>query len=153
MSQISHRLKELIFFKLNEDLKKFIIHPYGNDIWLLDKESKTWFLQIESKGDLWYNQKYFNNFFLLFSLGSTEYSKILKEWTEKVLEVRLKSSSRKNTNYDYLIENIIFEKTEENIWDGKKRFGFSYNTVKKYSEFKNKSKSKSVQLDEYLQIY
>jgi len=153
MSQISHRLKELIFFKLNEDLKNFIIHPYGNDIWLLDKESKTWFLQIESKGDLWYNQKYFNNFFLLFSLGSTEYSKILKEWTEKVLEVRLKSSSRKNTNYDYLIENIIFEKTEENIWDGKKRFGFSYNTVKKYSEFKNKSKSKSVQLDEYLQIY
>lgn len=150
MSQISHRLKKLIFSKLNEDLRKFVVHPYGNDIWILDKQSLSWFLQIESKGDLWFNQKYFNNFFALFSMGSTEYSKILKEWTEKVLEVKLKSSSRKNSNYEYLIENVIFEQTEDKIWDGNKRFGFSYNTVKKYSEFKNNSSTNSVELSQYL---
>lgn len=150
MSQISHRLKKLIFSKLNEDLRKFVVHPYGNDIWILDKQSHSWFLQIESKGDLWFNQKYFNNFFALFSMGSTEYSKILKEWTEKVLEVKLKSSSRKNSNYEYLIENVIFEQTEDKIWDGNKRFGFSYNTVKKYSEFKNNSSTSSVELSQYL---
>lgn len=149
MKEPSNRLKKIIFNKLNEDLGDTIVHPYGSDIWLLNKESKTWFLQIESKGDLWFNQKYFNNFFSLFSMGSTQYSKILKEWVEKTLELKLKTCSRKNTNYDYLIDGIISESTENYKWKDEKRFGFSYLTVKKYYEFKNLSETESVVLKNY----
>lgn len=68
-------------------------------------------------------------------MGSTQYSKILKEWIEKVLEIRLKNCSRKNTNYDYIIDGVISESTENYIWKDEKRFGFSYKTVKKFYEF------------------
>lgn len=149
MKEPSNRLKKIIFIKLREDLGNSVVHPYGSDIWLLNKESKTWFLQIESKGDLWFNQKYFNNFFALFSMGSTQYSKILKEWVEDTLDLRLKSCSRKNTNYDYLIDGVISESTENYKWKDEKRFGFSYTTVKKYYELKNLSETKSVFLQEY----
>jgi len=150
MNQINNRLKKVIYYKLDEDLKNFIVHPYGNEIWLIDKENKSWFLQIESKGDLWFNQKYFNTFFALFSMGSSEYSKILKEWTEKVLDIKLKTCSRKNTNYEYLIEGVLSESVKEYKWDENKRFGFSYSTVKRYFDLKNKSETKLVVLNEYL---
>lgn len=149
MKEPNSRLKKIIYQKLQHDLGNTIVHPYGNDIWLLNKKSKTWFLQIESKGDLWFNQKHFNNFFALFSMGSTQYSKILKEWVEITLDLKLKTCSRKNTNYDYLIEGVISESTENYIWKEDKRFGFSYNTVKKYYDLRKLSKSKEVELQEY----
>lgn len=149
MSQISPELKKIIYKKLNEDFKSFIVHPYGNDIWILDKKNKIWFLQLESKGDLWFNQKYFNNFFALFSMGSTEYSKLIKEWTEKILDIKLKTCSRKNTNYDYLIDGVISESVKDYRWEENKRFGFSRSIVRKYLELKNSSESNSVKLYEY----
>jgi hypothetical protein len=82
-------------------------------------------------------------------MGSTQYSKILKEWVEKTLDLKLKSCSRKNTNYDYLIDGVISESTENYVWKEDKRFGFSYNTVKKYHDLKKLSKSKEVELQEY----
>lgn len=135
MSELNSRLKKIIYERLRDDLGTKIVHPYGSDIWVLDEETKNWFFIVESKGDLWFHQTYFNNFFPLFSMGSTQYSKILKEWIEKVLEIRLKNCSRKNTNYDYIIDGVISESTENYIWKDEKRFGFSYKTVKKFYEF------------------
>lgn len=149
MSELNSRFKKIIYERLRDDLGTKIVHPYGSDIWVLDEETKTWFFQVESKGDLWFNQKYFNNFFALFSMGSTQYSKILKEWIEKVLEIRLKSCSRKNTNYDYLIDGVISESTENYVWKDEKRFGFSYKTVKKFYELQNKSERNRVELLNY----
>lgn len=149
MKEPSNRLKKIIYIKLREDLGETVVHPYGTDIWVLNKESKSWFLQIESKGDLWFNQKYFNNFFALFSMGSTQYSKILKEWVEVSLDLKLKTCSRKNTNYDYLIDGVISETTENYLWQGDKRFGFSHNTVKRYHTLKELSDGEDVKLKTY----
>ncbi len=107
MVDINPRLKKLIFEKIDSDLSDVIFHPYGKEIWLVTLEDKGWYFVGDSEGTTWFNQKFFDNFFRLFSMNSKEYSPIIKEWFELKTFVRIRQFARRNTNYDYMIEGIL----------------------------------------------
>ena len=99
-------------------------------------------------GKSWYNEKFFNNFFSLFSMKSSEYSPLLKEWIELKTEIPIRQISRKNTNYHYVIDNVL-KRSEYNDWSLKERWGFSFFVVKKYVEGKKILQTESIRLKDY----
>ena len=91
---ISQKLKEIIFKKLYKDLSHVEIITYGNDIWFIDRNDKYWFFKYDSTGRLWWRRIYFNNFFTLFSLTSTEFVPIISSWVEEVLNYKVNSAKQ-----------------------------------------------------------
>ena len=147
--KISEKLKTFILKKLISDLRNISFHPYGREIWLINSDDKIWYFVMECDGKLWFNQKVFNNFFHLFSLNSTEYSPILKEWFESLIDVSIRTVSRKNTDYDYIIEGVLRRSNSKYDWSLENRFGFGYQVVKKYLDIKKVSKGKEIKVFDY----
>jgi hypothetical protein len=147
--KISEKLKTFILKKLISDLRNISFHPYGREIWLINSDDKIWYFVMECDGTLWFNQKVFNNFFHLFSLNSTEYSPILKEWFESLIDVSIRTVSRKNTDYDYIIEGVLRRSNSKYDWSLENRFGFGYQVVKKYLDIKKVSKGKEIRVFDY----
>ncbi len=147
--KISEKLKTFILKKLISDLRNISFHPYGREIWLINSDDKIWYFVMECDGKLWFNQKVFNNFFHLFSLNSTEYSPILKEWFESLIDVSIRTVSRKNTDYDYIIEGVLRRSNSKYDWSLENRFGFGYQVVKKYLDIKKVSKGKEIRVFDY----
>ena len=134
MEPISPRFKEIIYSKINNDLKNAVFHPYGREIWILDTDTKEWYFQTDNVGTLWYNQKFFNQFFALFSLKYSEYQPLLIKWFEGLTGLQQRVIARKNTNYDYIIDGVIRNTNKQ--WSLFERYGFSYPIVKKYLDMK-----------------
>jgi hypothetical protein len=91
---VTNKLKEVIFKKLYKDLSHIEIITYGNDIWFIDRNDKYWFFKYDSTGRLWWRRIYFNNFFTLFSLSSTEFVPIISSWVEEVLNYKVNSAKQ-----------------------------------------------------------
>jgi hypothetical protein len=141
----NERLKKIIFQRLSDELGGKIFYPVGRSIWLLDLDTKEWYFEIICTGDIWYNQKYFNQFFNVFTLKYYEYQIYLKSWIGKHPYLMIKNIQRRNTNYEYYIEGIIND--TKHYWSLKDRHGFSYLIVKHYLDCLNKCGSKSLTID------
>lgn len=150
MVDLNPRLKKLITEKIDSDLEDVVFHPYGKEIWLLTPNDKNWFFMVDCEGTGWFNQIFFTSFFHLFSMNSKEYSPFLKEWFEKKTSIPIRKLSRKNTNYDYMIDGVLNRNPKEYDWTLSKRWGFSYPTVKKYLDTKKKINSEEVKLRDLL---
>ena len=144
MVDINPKLKKIIFDKVNSDLSDVIYHPYGKELWLISIDNKKWFFVGDSDGTTWFNQKFFDNFFKLFSMNSKGYSPLLKEWFENKTQIPVRKFARRNTDYDYMIDGILNRNSKEYDWTLEKRWGFSYPTVKKYVDLKKKSKRERI---------
>ena len=89
---VSSRLKQVIFKKLYMDLKGVEIIPYNNSIYFIDREKKYWYFEYEKNGELWWRYGFFSNFFQFFSLESNDYSIIMGEWVEEVLNCKVSTT-------------------------------------------------------------
>lgn len=150
MVQIQPRLKKLIFEKLDSDLADVIYHTYGSELWILNPYEKSWFLVGESKGTVWFNEKFFKHFFYVFSMDSKKYSVILKEWFESRFQIPVRMISRKNTNYDYVVEQVVKRSNKDYEWSLNNRWGFSYPVVKKYLQAKKVLQSEQIMLKDII---
>lgn len=144
----SEKLQKLVFSKLNRDLHNTIYHPYGQEIWIINFDTKEWFFEYQNNGQLWYNQKIFNVYLPLFSLTNSENQKMIKYWFENTLNLTVNKISRKNSNMDYYIDGII--KDNKYKWSLKERFGFSYDTVRRYLNLKSHVLTENVELNHFL---
>jgi hypothetical protein len=126
----NERLKKIIFQRLIDELGEKTFHPVGRSIWIIDIENKEWYFEISCDGSVWYNQKFFNTFFNVFTLKYYEYQSYLKSWIEKLPHITMKNLQRRNTNYDYYLEGIINDTKHK--WSLKDRHGFSYFAVNQY---------------------
>jgi hypothetical protein len=86
---INNRIKEVIFKKLCKDLSKAEIIAYEGNLWFIDREKKYWYFEYKKNGDLWWRYDFFENFFLVFSLGIIEYQPLICEWFEEFLNCKV----------------------------------------------------------------
>jgi IS30 family transposase len=133
-NSIHPNLKKIIWDKIHEDLKPKNIIGWKNELWVLDLDSKEWYITITSEGTTHYNQEFFKLYNNLFSVSGKELSPILKEWLEKKFEVRLTNVSRRQSNMTYYIDGMT--KSNKNSWTIKSRFGFAYEFVNKFLKIK-----------------
>ena len=142
------KIQKLVFNKINRDLHNTIYHPHGQEVWIINFDTKEWFFEYQNNGQLWYNQKIFSVYLPLFSLTNSENQKIIKNWFERTLNLTVNKISRKNSNMDYYIDGII--KDNKYKWSLKERFGFSYNTVRHYLDLKSHILTENVELNHFL---
>lgn len=141
----SKRIISLIYQKLNSDLQEKVIVTEGSEIWIVDSETKEWYLEYDSRNFLYYNKKFFDNFFSLFSCK--DYSKIIQNWFENLGFGIVKGTSRKNSNSEFMIDKILKNKK---TWTLQNRFGFSYSLVKKITSQKKILNKQNLQLKDFL---
>ena len=146
---VSPKLKKFIFDKIDSDLSEVIFHPYGKELWLFTLEDKCWYFVGDSDGTVWFNQKFFDNFFRIFSLNTKQYTPLLKLWFETKTTIFARKISRRNTNYDYMIDGVIKRSQKDYDWTLKKRWGFSFPIVKKYVDLKESSKTNILKLKDF----
>ena len=145
------RLRKLIFNKLIDDLSNVIYHPHGQDIWFIDFETKEWFFQYTCNSQLWFNQMFFNNYFAVFSLSTSDAQRLLRIWFETVIKLPVNVITRKNSNMDYYIDGIM--RSNNYKWSINNRFGFSFRTVKQYIDIKSHVFEENVKLKHFLTDY
>ena len=104
---VSDGLKQVIFKKLYMDLKGVEIIPYNNSIYFIDREKKYWYFEYEKNGELWWRYGFFSKFFRLFSLESNDYSIIMGEWVEEVLNCRVSSTQAAPPSRAKLVEEVL----------------------------------------------
>ena len=86
---ISEKLKQVIFKELYYQLGKVEIIPYNDSIFFINRENKYWYLEFEKRGRLWWRYDFFNDFFKIFSLEVQDYTKIISEWVEEILNCKV----------------------------------------------------------------
>lgn len=136
-TSIHPKLKKYIWEKITDDLRYKNVISHTNEVWVLDLDSKEWYITILAEGETWYNQSFFNLHLNLFSITHKELSSILKEWVEKNFQVRLTNISRRQSNMTYIIDGMLASKKGK--WNLNNRFGFSYEFVKKFLDVKNQN--------------
>lgn len=144
----NNNFRNIFFNKIFCDLSDAIYHPHGQEVWIINFDTKEWFFEYQNNGQLWYNQKIFSVNLPLFSINTSENQKLLKYWFEKHLKLTVNKISRKNSNMDYYIEGIM-ENTKYK-WSINERYGFSYSTIKNYLDIKTRILDENVKLSQFL---
>ena len=144
----AEKIQKLVFNKLNCDLSDTIYHPHGQEIWIINFDTKEWFFEYQNNGQLWYNQKIFSVNLPLFSLSNSENQKLLKNWFESTFNLTVNKISRKNSNMEYYIDGVM--RNTNYKWSIKNRFGFSYHTVKHYLDLKSHILDENIKLEHFL---
>lgn len=147
---MNKRLKKLIFDKVDDDLENILFLPYRDELWLIDEEKKNWFFVANSNGNLCFNRKNFDSIFALFSMRVKEYSDLLKEWFEYKTKIPIRSISRKNTDYEYIVEGLLGNSRKKVDWTLKNRHGFSYILIKKYIDTKKNKKTEKLYMKDLI---
>lgn len=142
------KLQKLVFDKINSDLSNATYHPHGQEIWIIDFDTKEWYFLYSNNGQLWYNQKIFNLNLPLFSLNNSENQKLLKIWFETTLNLVVNRVSRKNSIMDYYIDGIM--RNTNYKWSIKDRYGFSYHTIKHYLDLKSHILEENIKIEHFL---
>jgi len=138
---INPRLKKIIFDKLNSDLEEFIFFPTGRETWIINLDDKSWYFLSDCFGQVYYNSIFFNRFFRLFSLEQNEYQELLKGWFADVTSQNVRIISRRNGNFDYIIEPLLKKNIEWSLFE---RYGWSYEIVRKYLDMKKNLNKKFI---------
>lgn len=106
---VSERLRNIIFNRLYKELGHVEIIPYEGSLYFMDREKKEWYLEYgnDYHRTLWWKFNFFNEFFSVFSLEHTEYSKIIGLWVGEVLNSKIGK-----TDYVYFypksaVENVL----------------------------------------------
>ena len=133
--------------KLNKDFENTILHPYTTELWILSDNGSNWYFHISNDCRVSFNGLFFQNYFDVFSLDHQSSKKLLREWLESVLPIKIRSMARQKTNYDWILVNLFNRVKKDTDWSIRTRFGFAYNIVKKYSDIKKTNKL--VYLGEY----
>lgn len=123
-------LKNFVLKRLRLEFEDKIFHPCGQDFWILDLEKQEWYFQVSSGGVLQYNRKFFEDFFYLFYFQRQSYEKFLRFWVENVFEIKINSVSRRNFDFKFFFDWIVY--TSSKKWTLNNRFGFSFGQVRKY---------------------
>lgn len=145
---VDDRLKKFVFSKLNSDLKNSVFFPCGRELWILDIDDKRWFFQSDCTGQVYYNSKFFNQFFRLFNLKQDEYQVYLKEWYENLTIQKLRCISRRNADGQYIVESLLRNRKDD--WTIFERYEWSYPIVKRYLDMKKSLKSKFIKLGDII---
>lgn len=104
---ISEKLKQVIFKELYYQLGKVEIIPYGDSIYFINRENKYWYFEFEKSGRLWWRYDFFNDFFKIFSLEVQDYTKIISEWVEEVLNCKVSTTEEAQADYDLLVGEVL----------------------------------------------
>lgn len=146
------KIRDFVMNRISQELGNMLVRPYGRELWVIDDNSSEvdWFVVIESNGTAWYNQKKFYDLLRIFSLEENENKFFIKYWIEEYFRVRISSVSRRNTNYQYIIERMI--KSIDKEWSLKDRYGFSYQVVKNYIDFKKNTLYKEFRVRDYCSL-
>lgn len=124
------RVTSVVMKKISMDLSGQKIIYSGDKFTIIDHSTDDLLIEINNDCNLIYSWKVFGSYSLLFSLSIREFAKILKIWVETTFSIKINQVMRINTDLKYLIRNRIKEKKEVDL---KKRFGFSYQAIKKMS--------------------
>lgn len=125
---MNERFEKLVFLRIEDILFDTILIEDGEFFWILDSESGGWLISYQSHGSITYNFSKFSSCLSIFDLKNTQFSKILKKWLEKKLKIQIRSVQRVNSNQDWVLEEV---QKRRRAWELDKRFGFSYDFVKK----------------------
>jgi hypothetical protein len=97
---MNDKLKKIIFDKLYMNLSDAEVIECNGSTFIIDREEKYWYIECENSGKLWWRYDFFEDFFLLFSIGKSEYKPIITEWVEEVLNCKV-IASREFSFTDY----------------------------------------------------
>ncbi len=148
MSEIHPHLKKFVFDKLVEDISNKGIFTNESDFWIIEEDTRDWFIQVNSNGQLFYNQKFFQPYQYLFSLESKTLGNLIGEWFEKNFDLPLRTIQRKQGSMEYYISGFL--KKKKGLLEFNNRYGFTYGFTKKYLTLK-KGKGK-VFVEDYLLV-
>lgn len=146
------KFRKIIFDRIFDELSDKIYYPYEKNIWIVDFNSRNWFLQYSSEGYLYYNRDFFSSFFKIFSISQEGYQKLLKFWFETKTGYRVNHISRRYISTEYYIDGISRNdlKNSLNKWALYNRFGYGYTVVGEYLTFKENVGEKNVKLKYFL---
>ena len=148
MSEIHPNLKKFVFDKLVEDISDKGIFTNESDFWIIEEDTRDWFIQANSNGQLFYNQRFFQPYQSLFSLESKSLGNLIGEWFEKNFDLPLRTIQRKQGCMEYYISKFL--KKKKGLLEFNNRYGFTYGFTKKYLTLK-KGKGK-VFVEDYLLV-
>lgn len=148
MSEIHPHLKKFVFDKLVEDISNKGIFTNESEFWIIEEDTRDWFIQANSNGQLFYNQKFFQPYQSLFSLESKTLGNLIGEWFEKNFDLPLRNIQRKQGSMEYYISGFL--KKKKGLLEINNRYGFTHGFTKKYLTLK-KGKGK-VFVEDYLLI-
>jgi hypothetical protein len=148
MSEIHPHLKKFVFDKLVEDISDKGIFTNESDFWIIEEDTRDWFIQANSNGQLFYNQRFFQPYQSLFSLESKSLGNLIGEWFEKNFDLPLRTIQRKQGSMEYYISGFL--KKKKGLLEFNNRYGFTYGFTKKYLTLK-KGKGK-VFVEDYLLV-
>ncbi len=135
MPIIHPNLKKFVFNKLAEDIAEKQIFTNESDFWIIEEDTREWFLKATSNGELHYNQTFFKPYKSLFSLESKELSNLIGEWFEKNFNLPLRTIHRRGGSQEYYISDFL--KKRKGLLEFNNRYGFTYGFTKKYLNLKN----------------
>ena len=113
---VSDKLKQIIFKQLYKELSNIEIIPYQDSIYFIDRENKYWYFEYEKSGNLWWRYNFFTNFFLIFSLESNDYQKVMGDWVEEVLNCRVSTTIHKNRRFIHEVEEVLNCRVSTTKW-------------------------------------
>lgn len=142
-------IEKFVFLSIQESLDDAILTPDGISLWITDPEIHNWYFEYRNDGSLVYNSIFFHKKFRIFSLKPSEISSFLKKWFEKYFSVMIRSMIKKNSDMDYELDKIRKKRRD---WDLKSRFGFTYETVKKYSELRERETENKVRVKNFISL-
>lgn len=138
MLRINQKLKNFILQKIDDDLKNKFLVPYRREFWILDLDSREWYLYGDSNGNIWFNQKLFEFYFKVLSMTPKDLNTLVKDWVEKRFSIRVINVQRRQNNINYVVDGIL--NSDNSVWDFNKRYGFSYQFVKRYKDLSKHEK-------------
>lgn len=141
-------LKKFIYKRLFECLSDKIYYPYGKEIWIIDLDIRDWYFQFTNESKLYYNPKFFNDFFIIFGVNQKEYQNFIKNWFESSTGYKINKISRRSLDISYYIDGITRGNTKE--WSLNERYGFSYAVVKQFLSLKEHISTENIKLNYFL---
>ena len=115
--KIDDRLKKIIFKKLVKDLSHVEIIPYKGSIWFIDRNDRSWYLELKNSGNLWWKYYFFDRFFQAFSLEQSDYEPLIAEWVEQVLNNMVNTTSGCYHMSAGMVEQVLNHKVNTTIKD------------------------------------
>jgi hypothetical protein len=130
--KIDDRLKRIIFKKLVKDLSHVEIIPHKGSIWFIDRNDRSWYLELKNSGNLWWKYYFFDRFFQAFSLEQSDYEPLIAEWVEQVLNHIIDTTQAGLCWEDAAVEEVLNDKVNTTF----PRIGDKSNMVEQVLNYK-----------------